>query len=263
MLKKLRLLPVLFLGLLLPMLGHAAKRDFYQIKVYHLKNEDQERKMDEFLKNAYLPALHRAGIKDVGIFKPVIAPETNPVAAEKLIYVFIPFSSRDGFFDLDSRLKKDSRYLEDGGVYADAKYSEAPYERIETILLTAFEKNPHYGLPKLNSPKKERIYELRSYEGHTEKVSANKIKMFNEGDEVGLFKRLNFNAVFYAEVVAGSTMPNLMYMTTFENRADRDTHWSTFGKDEYWKKLSGLTEYQNNVSKNVTKFLYPTDYSDI
>jgi hypothetical protein len=64
--------------------------------------------------------------------------------------------------------------------------------------------------------------------------------MFNEGDEVGLFKRLHFNAVFYAEVVAGSTMPNLMYMTTFENRADRDTHWSTFGKDEYWKKLSDL-----------------------
>ena len=81
---------------------------------------------------------------------------------------------------------------------------------------------------------KERVYELRSYEGHTEKISKNKIKMFNDGDEVGLFKRLNFNAVFYGEVVAGSRMPNLMYLTTFENHPDRDAHWKSFSADEYW-----------------------------
>ena len=77
----------------------------------------------------------------------------------------------------------------------------------ETILLNAFEKSPRLSLPNLTAAKKNRVYEVRSYEGHTEKISANKIRMFNSGDEVGLFKRLGFNAVFYGQVVAGSSMP--------------------------------------------------------
>jgi hypothetical protein len=52
-------------------------------------------------------------------------------------------------------------------------------------------------------------------------------------------------------------------MTTFENKADRDAHWDTFRTDPYWKELSALPQYQNNVSKSVTTFLYPTDYSDL
>jgi len=117
-------------------------------------------------------------------------------------------------------------------------------------------------LPKLNGPKKERVYELRSYESATEKIFENKVKMFNEGDEIGLFKRLNFNAVFYSRVLSGSKMPNLMYMTTFENKADRDAHWKNFSADPYWKKLSSMEEYQHNVSHIDIYFLQPAEYSD-
>ena len=86
--------------------------------------------------------------------------------------------------------------------------------------------------------------------------------MFNEGGEIDLFKRLNFNPVFYSEVIAGSKMPNLMYMTTFENMAERDAYRKAFGDDPFWKKLSAMTEYQNNVLKIDIIFLYPADYSD-
>ena len=116
--------------------------------------------------------------------------------------------------------------------------------------------------PALSNPLSERIYELRSYEGPTEKRYENKVKMFNDGDEIGLFKRLNFNAVFYGEVLAGSHMPNLMYMTTFENKQDRDEHWKAFSADPQWAKLKVDPQYQNNVSKNVQIFLRPTEYSD-
>jgi hypothetical protein len=122
---------------------------------------------------------------------------------------------------------------------------------------------PQLEVPKHSTPVNERIYELRSYEGHTEKIFKNKVKMFNDGDEVGLFKRLGFNAVFYAEVIAGSRMPNLMYMTTFPNKASRDDHWKAFSSDPQWKTLSGMSEYKNNVSKIDIYFLHPTDYSDI
>lgn len=258
-----RLLFAAFLFTGFEVLATSAKRDFYQIKIYHLKTEEQEKKVDAFLKDAYLPALHRIGISKVGVFKPIVNPETAKPTDEKLIYVFIPFNSRDDFFKLEQKLEKDKAYWSEGKAYHDAVFSEPPYDRIESILLNAFEKSPHFTLPALTSAPKERVYELRSYEGHTEKISDNKIKMFNDGDEIGLFKRLGFNAVFYAEVVSGSRMPNLMYLTTFENKAARDEHWKAFSADAYWKKLSAMPEYQKNVSKNDTRFFYPTDYSDI
>ena len=77
--------------------------------------------------------------------------------------------------------------------------------------------------------------------------------MFNKGNEIALFNRLGFNAVFYGEVLVGSKMPNLMYMTSFENRASRDAHWKAFSEDPEWKKLSAMSEYKNNVSKNTDR----------
>lgn len=86
--------------------------------------------------------------------------------------------------------------------------------------------------------------------------------MFNEGDEIGLFKKLNFNASFYAEVIAGAKMPNLMYMTSFENMEDRNVHWKNFVDDPHWKRLVAMPEYQNNISHMDIIFLRPADYSD-
>jgi hypothetical protein len=53
-----------------------------------------------------------------------------------------------------------------------------------------------------------------------------------------------------------------MYMTSFENKAAREEHWKTFVSDRYWKNLSSMPEYQNNVSHIDISFLYPADYSD-
>jgi hypothetical protein len=133
---------------------------------------------------------------------------------------------------------------------------------METILLQAFSLAPKLQLPALKESRRNRIYELRSYESATEKIFQNKVKMFNEGDEIGLFKRLNFNAVFYGEVIAGGKMPNLMYMTCHENKTLRDANWKAFGNDPFWKKLSAMPEYQHNVSHIDITFLYPTEYSD-
>lgn len=253
---------ILVFALSLSSMAFAARRDFYQFKVYHLKTKDQEARLDVFLQKAYLPALHRVGISNVGVFKPIVAPNA-PEPTDLLVYVFIPFKSSDEFLKLDKKLLADKQFAIDGKDYLDAPFNNVPYSRIESILLSAFTEAPIFNLPALNSPKSERVYELRSYEGPTEKLYLNKVDMFNRGGEVTLFKRLGFNAVFYAEVISGGQMPNLMYMTTFENKASRDEHWKAFSADEYWKKLVALPEYQHNVSKNDTRFLYPADYSDI
>lgn len=237
--------------------AYAAKKYYYLLKIYHLQTKTQEDRIDNYLKNAYLPALHQLGIKAVGVFKPV---EQN--AADLKIYVLVPFSSTKKLISVDQELNENKQYLADGKDYIDAGYKDAPFTRIENIVLQAFPKMFQPAVPQLTAAKTERVYELRSYESPTEKYNINKVKMFNDGNEVALFKRLNFNAVFYAEVIAGSHMPNLMYMTAFNNKQDRDKHWETFTNDAEWKALSAKSEYQNNVSHNEIVFLNPTTYSD-
>jgi hypothetical protein len=234
------------------------KREWYEIKIYTLKDSQQASMVDAFLQHAYLPALHRLGIKSVGVFKPV---ETDTTSGKRL-FVLIPYRSLDEFSKIPDLLNADQTFGLQGKEYLDAVYTNPPYERMESILLRAFTGMKQMEVPALTSARAERIYELRSYESATEKIYRNKVRMFNEGDEVGLFKRLGFNAVFYADVIAGKRMPNLMYMTTFANQASHDEHWKAFVADPYWKKLSGMPEYQHNVSKINIFLLRPTAYSD-
>jgi hypothetical protein len=237
--------------------ANAAKRYYYQLKIYHYKTQAQEGRIDRYLEQAYVPAMHRIGIQNVGVFKPV-----KQDTADMRIYVFTPFASLDKLVGIDKKLQGDTKYLTDGEDYINADFKDVPYNRIETLVLQAFPGMPVPAVPNLTGNKADRVYELRSYESATEKYNFNKVRMFNDGDEVGLFKRLGFNAVFYSEVIAGSHMPNLMYMTTFNNKEDRDKHWDTFNNDPYWKTLSGKAEYQHNVSRADILFLYPVAYSD-
>jgi len=234
------------------------EREFYQLTVYHFANASQEKVIDNYLQSALLPALHKINIKNIGVFK----NHSNDTLTDKTMYVLMPVKSLEDVMRISSKLINDKSYQAGGAEYLDAVYTTAPYSRMETILLHAFSLAPQFQLPKLNGPRKDRIYELRSYESSTEKIFKNKVHMFNEGDEIGLFKRLNFNASFYAEVVAGSKMPNLMYMTCHENKTVRDANWKNFVDDPYWKKLSSMPEYQHNVSHIDISFLYPTEYSD-
>jgi hypothetical protein len=242
--------------------GHfaaAAERDFYQIQVYRIDKKPQEDRIDQYLRNAYLPALHRAGIAKVGVFKP-IASDPN---AGKEVIVWLPLGSLDQFDKLQAALAKDAEYQTAGADFLGAAFDKPAFSRKESILLKAFSDAPNFSLPKLNSPPAQRIYELRSYESPTDHLFRQKVKMFNDGGEIKIFAALEFNAVFYAEVLSGGTMPNLMYLTTFADMAAHDAHWDAFRNDPRWKQLSAQDEYKHTVSKTVRKLLYPTDYSDI
>ncbi len=239
--------------------SQSRKTPFYEIKVYHFENESQEALIDDYLKNALVPAINRKGIKNVGVFKPV----NNKSIEDKRIYVLVPFKSSKQFANLAEQLERDPIHTKDGKSYLDAGYNKAPYKRMESIFIKAFSNMPNMAVPALKNELSERVYELRSYEGPTEKMYAKKVEMFNTGGEISLFKRLGFNAVFYGSVISGSRMPNLMYMTTFEDMASRDEHWNSFRVDAEWKKLSAMDYYKNTVSKSDVILLNPTEYSQI
>src|SRR5690349_3738573 len=84
----------MFLVMVTITISHAAppKRAYYEIKIYEFTSPDQEKLIDDYLKNAYIPALHRAGINKIGVFKPV---EKDTAYYGKRIYVLTPFTSLD------------------------------------------------------------------------------------------------------------------------------------------------------------------------
>ena len=233
-------------------------REFYQLKTYVLNTEQQIQTTEFFLKKAYLPGLKKLGIKNIGVFK----PKPNPNDTLKKIIILIPFSSLTQFLGIEEKLAKDKSYLAAGADYLQATYKQAPYVRIESVLLKAFADHPILTTPVLNSPRANRVYELRSYESATEAIYRNKVDMFNAGGEVKLFERLAFNPVFYGEVISGAKMPNLMYMTTFADQESRDAHWKAFVDSPEWKGLIAMEKYKNNISHIDITFLYPTEYSD-
>ncbi len=235
-----------------------ASKEFYLIKIYYLANKAQEARVEAFLKNAWIPTVHRTGIKNVGVFKPL---ETDSTYGKRIV-ILVSFKSLELTAKFPDLIMVDKQFNLDGKDYLEALYNDPPYQRIENILLRNMRGAPLFQPPSFSNPRGERVYELRSYESATEKIYQNKLKMFVDGDEFGLFKRLGFNAVFYADVIAGSHMPNLMYMTTFANQASRDEHWKAFVDDPQWKKLVVMPEYQHTISKNTQYFLRPTEYSD-
>ena len=88
--KKIFFMMAMLLALSPVMYGAKVNGDFYQIKIYHLKSNEQVSLVDQYLKDVYLPALHRLSIKNIGVFKPI----ANDTSSVKSIYVLIPFNLR-------------------------------------------------------------------------------------------------------------------------------------------------------------------------
>ncbi len=237
-----------------------AQKDIYELLVYKLKTADQVTATDNYLKDAYIPAMHRLGIKQIGVFKPV----ANDTAEIKKVIVLVQYISLDVWQRTKSNILNDAVYTTAAKSFLDADTAHLPYSRTESTIMEAFPDAPKL-IPTALKSSPDAIYELRSYESPTEQLHLTKVKMFNAGGEVTLFKRLDFQAVFYSDVLSGSRMPNLIYMVAFANTAAREEHWKAFGSSPEWKKISTDPMYRNNVSVNHIDswILKRTSYSDL
>ncbi|MBB6108485.1 Tat (twin-arginine translocation) pathway signal sequence [Mucilaginibacter lappiensis] len=229
--------------------------EFYELRTYLLKNETQQKLVEDYFQNAAIPALNKLGCKHIGVFT-----ELKPEGQTK-IYVLIPFSSLADFLVVQEKLNLDPVYLEKGAPYLNAPATEPAYERIESSLLKAF---AH--MPKMEVPKKSpRIFELRRYEHPTESAGKKKLEMFNDAGEVDIFKKLGFNPVFFGEVIIGDHRPNLTYMITFDDLDAKAAHWKAFGSDPEWKKVSSIPDYSDAklITHITSTLLQPTGTSQV
>ncbi|WP_184544320.1 NIPSNAP family protein [Mucilaginibacter sp. FT3.2] len=229
--------------------------DFYELRVYTLKNQEQQKLVEDYLQNAAIPTLNRHGIKHVGVFT-----ELKPQGQTK-IFVLIVYSYIGLLDNVERLLEHDDEYKSKAAPYLNAPATAPAYERIESSFLKAFKNMPHLAIP----PKKERIFELRQYQSASEAAGKKKIEMFNDQGEIAIFKRLGFNPVFWGETVIGPLRPNLTYMITFDDLAAKDAHWKAFVSDPQWKKISSVPEYADAllVSKITSTMLVPAAFSQI
>lgn len=230
----------------------AATKELYELRTYESRFGSPQSNIENYLKDALMPALNRQGVKAVGIFREM--GKTDPAK----LYVLIPHPSMDSYATAATRLASDAAYATASQAYNQLTPDKAPFARYSTSLLSAFD-----ALPQMVMPGKEsRIFELRTYEGYSEDAVRRKIKMFNV-DELPVFYKVKLNPVFFGEVIAGEHMPCLTYMLTFKDMAERDANWKAFIADPDWKRMSAAPEYANTVSNIIRVFLEPAAYSQI
>ena len=132
------------------------------------------------------------------------------------------------------------------------------------MLLRAFEGMPQIEVPPTDSKRAARIFEVRMYESNNLSTLRRKLNMFNTG-EMGVFKRLGMQPVFFGEMVVGPKLPNLVYMLSFDDLAAREKAWRAFGGDAEWKKLRETPGWSDaEIVSNITNFIVtPLPFSQI
>ncbi len=238
----------------------ARQAEYYELRHYHLRRGPGQTLVDAYLRSAAVPAWRRAGAGPVGIFSVMIGQDSPG------FYVLLVHKSLDAFASLASRLSADAEYQRAAAPYLSVEAASPAFVRIDSSLMRSFE-----GMPKLEvpfegtaTPKRSRIFELRTYESHSERAARKKIEMFNNG-EIAIFRRAGLTPVFFGETLIGSEMPNLTYLLVYEDMAAHDRQWSAFSADPEWKKLSttpGFTDPE--IVSNISNlYLRPTAYSEI
>lgn len=225
-------------------------KEVYEFRVYHMRRNLNP--LDNFFSKALIPALNKAGVKNVGVFR-----ETSMTEPAK-IYMLIPFGSFQDYGRISQELKNDRDFAQAANDYNQVPVEQMVYDRFDSSLLLAFD-----GYTKMTVPSKnQKLFELRIYEGYSEDAVRRKVKMFNEG-EIAVFKDVKLPAVFYSENIAGKDMPALTYMAAYENMEERDRVWKAFSAHPEWQKMSKLPEYANTVSRIHRTFLERLPYSQV
>jgi hypothetical protein len=236
-----------------------ASPDLLVWRQYSLRTGTQPRRLADFLQNAAIPALNRIGHTPMGVFEVVTGLPTPTV------FVLTPCSSIESVVTMEGALDKDDAFASAAAAYIDASPADPAYVRQEVSLLGAFPKFPRIAVPAATATKGPRLFELRTYESHSEKAHRAKVKMFAEMGEIEIFRRAGLTPVFFSRTLAGPRMPSLVYMLVHENMAGREKSWDAFRNDPDWKKLSATPGFTDPeiVSNITTVLLRPAAYSQI
>ena len=233
---------------------HHGEKQYIELRYYYAKTNDGLAEIDAYLEHALVPALNRSGAQNVGVFRP------DGGRSDAMRIVVIAHDSIGQFAALPEKLSADATYQAAAKEYM-AKNDTTPLARIQSELLYAFDCWPKLKVPK-RSTTEERIFELRIYESANERLGNLKVEMFNSG-EVPIFLDSGVMPVFMGQAVAGDKMPNLTYLTVYEDQSAKDKAWEAFRAHPDWQVLKKVEKFQGTVSKIHKINLVPTAASQL
>jgi NIPSNAP protein len=110
---------------------------------------------------------------------------------------------------------------------------------------------------------KTRFFEMRTYIANPGKMQALHARFRDHTNK--LFVKHGMELVGYWTPTAGENADHtLVYILAYPSEAARKTSWDAFQNDPDWKKAKADSEKEGGlVSKVISQFLAPTDYSPI
>ena len=234
----------------------SSNREYYELRVYRLKSGARSNSLDAYLEKAAIPAWNQLGIQPVGVFTEK-EPKDGPA-----VYVLIPYPSLDAFVKATARLNSLSGVDPAAQEYLESVKATPGFDRIDSWLMLGFAGMPKLEQPDYSRDKKSRMFELRTYESHSEVKAVKKVEMFNSG-EIEVMRQVGLGPVFYGQALIGRDLPHLTYMLSAESEEAHKKHWEAFGKNPTWNKMKDDPQYADTVSKISNHFLIPTSYSQV
>ncbi len=236
----------------------AGVKQVLELRTYTLLNSAAEQQLDQYLEQALLPALVRQGLGPIGVFDQANEPTDGPIE----VMLLIAGPSAEAVTSATAKLADDAEYQEAAQPYSGTSFKKPLLQRIRSELLMSFDVWPQVTVPQQTQRAVDRLFELRSYESSTEQSGHVKVDMFNSG-EVPIFLDSGIMPVFMGQVLIGEKMPNLTYMTVYDDTESRDKAWKTFIAHPDWQVLKEVEKYKDTVSRIHKSDWKPKNYSQL
>jgi hypothetical protein len=233
-------------------------RSFLELTTWRLHNsdEDQAKRVSDYLEQGLFPALTRAGAKPVAAFSNLIGPDGPS------LFTLVQYASMGAMQDVLAKLAADSAYTQASQSLRAG--SGMPFVTMESSLFHSLAVMPQPVIPTDAASRPPRVFELRTYQSQSMAARQKKAAMF-DGGEIGIFQRIGMRPVFIGESIIGSRQPNITYMLSFDNLDGREKLWKAFGSDPEWKKLSSPPELKDSqIVANISNILlHPLSFSPL
>src|SRR6266496_2676156 len=89
-------------------------REFYELRLYHLRRGPKQKLFDDFFREASIPAMNRVGIGPIGVFTVAYGPDCPTM------YVLIPYKSIESFGTALDRVRSDADYQKAGAEFINS-----------------------------------------------------------------------------------------------------------------------------------------------
>ncbi len=211
------------------------ENQIFELRCYKLRysKSDQFGRLTQFLEAEHLPMAERVGLVQ-GYFRVTLGEFTPRV------YTLTAYDSLADMGDKLAAKRADKAWGKAAAEFGS--HDQAPYDRIESWLLRAFDGMKMIEVPPV--PERGRSFDLRVYEQETVRDTQEKMRMFNE-EEIQIFRDCGIHPVFFGETIVGSHMPSLIYMSHYADMDARGKAWSTFGKSDGWNRIKQTPGWSN------------------